>query len=400
MSPREDTRRRERRARLFIHLRALAVLLGYLLLTWIIHRVYMRRHVPDPELSLALSFTLQQVMAIFTLLGVSFSVKFARYYRTRRAARFHPLIREKLTLHLTGLDQWAILERISKRHLREAEDCLVEILAAVNGAETQRLAEVARQFGLFHKWQKQCRSRSIGRRRRAVSRLCLLGAAAHSDLLDALQDSDGLVRLEAARALARTGEPHLLAEVFRMALDQSLLARAILTEGLRPHAAELYSTAVPEALRSSNSPRIVAALDMLQAWGKSAAIAELHGLLSHPDPAVRAAVLRLVPQAGISGECEEQIWRALAEGGSEVRTAAAEVCGKLRLSSATLLLKGAMEDAAPDAVLAAAYALAQLGTTGCGLLEAEVVAGHAFRAAAALEALERVKLNRAVTVGM
>jgi HEAT repeat protein len=397
MTPHDPATSRIRR---LVYLKTLSVLLGYIALTWIIHRLYMHKHVPDPELSLALSFTLQQVIAILTLLAISFAAKFVRHYRGRQVARFHPLIREKLTLHLTGSDQWTFLRRARKRHLRELEDCLVEILVSVNGTGTERLADVGQQFGLVQRWQDQCRSRNRRRRRRAVSRLCLLGSTAQRDLLQALHDPDSQVKVEAARALARSGEPPMLAQVFNMALDQNLLVRAILTEALRPRARELYHSAVAHALVSNSPKRTVAALEMLRAWGRSAVIPELPHMLTHPTPAVRAAALRLIPQAGIAPECERQIWHALEDADPEVRATAAEVCGKLRLSSALLLLKHSMQDAVAATTLASAHALAELGPKGCTLLESEVVSGDPQRAAVALEALERVKLNRMVTVGM
>ena len=390
----------ERRARLYIYLRTLSVLLAYIALTALIHYSYMRYHVPDPELSLALSFTLQQVAAIFTLLGISFTVKFSRSYRARRSARFHPAIRETLIRHLTGADQWAILQRMRQRHMRELEDCLVEILGSINGPGSERLSEVAQAFGLVGKWQKQCRSRSAKRRRTAVGRLALASRTSQPQLLVALRDADDMVKVEAARALAQSGEHHMLTEVFHMALEQNLLVRAILTEVLRPHTRELYRHAVPRALFSADPKRVVAALEMLRAWGKSAVIPELHSLLSHADPSVRVMALRLVPQAGLTPGCEAQLWRALEDQHPEVCAAAAEVCGKLKLSSSLLLLKHALEDGVSGAVLASAYALAELGSRGCSLLEAEVVSGDSFRAAAALEALEHAKLNRLATVGM
>lgn len=400
MTVRADAHRRECRERRVIYIKVLAVLFSYIWLTWLIHYVWMRKHVPDPELSLALSFTLQQIIAIFTLLCISFVATFIRYHRARQAARFHPLIREKLTLHLTGSDQREILRRIGKRHLREIEDCLVAILGAINGSGAERLSEIAHEFGLVRKWRKQCRSRRVRRRRAAVSRLCLVGRSVHADLVEALRDPDPMVKVEAARALARSGEPPMLAEVFRMALEQNLLVRAILTEALRPHAWALCHATVPRALFSTGASRVAAALEMLRAWGCSAKLPELHAMLSHSNPKVRAAALRFVPQAGLTPESERQIWRALEDGNDEVRTAAAEVCGKLRIASTLLLLKRAMRDANPGAVLASAYALAEMGPKGSILLEAEVVSGDSFGAAAALEALEHSKLNRAVTVGM
>jgi HEAT repeat protein len=360
----------------------------------------MRKHVPDVELSLALAFTLQQILAIFTLLGISFVSKFVRYYRAQQAAVLHPHIREKLILHLNGADQWATLHQIRKKNPRELEDCLVEILGSISGAGTERLGAAAQEFGLLRKWQKQLRSSNSKRRRNAVSRLCLLGGAARQDLVEALQDPDGLVKVEAARALTRSGDQPMLAAVFQMALAENRLMRSILTEALRPHARELYRSAVPAALRLPDAKRVLAALEILRAWGKAAVIPELPAMLAHDDATVRVAALHLVPQAGLTPESEDQIWLALEDADAEVRAAAAEVCGKLKLSSSLLLLEHALKDEIPGPVLAAAYALAELGTRGCQALENAVLSGSPAPAAAALEALEHVKLNRMSTVGM
>jgi hypothetical protein len=400
MTTRQDPVHGERRARAIIYLKTLSTLVAYILLTWLIHRVYMRRHVPDPELSLALSFVLQQVTAILLLLGGSFVAKFVRYYRARQVLLFQPLITEKLTSHLMGTDQWTTLRRIRDRHVRELDECLAQILTSISGPERERLVEVAKDLGLMRRWQQLYRSRSAERRRVAVARLGLLGRIAQGDLLRALHDPDAFVKVEAARALAQSGETEMLAAVFDRALDQNVLVRAILTEALRPHAAEICRNAIPQALRLADGKRVVAALEMLRAWGRSGTVPELSHMLSHINPAVREAALRLVPQAGLTPQCEQQVLQALEEQEAGVRTAAAEVCGQLKIASALLLLKRAMRGTAAAATLASAHAMAAIGPKGCALLETEVVTGGAFPAAAALEALEHAKLNRQLTVGM
>ena len=400
MTARQDVVQGERRARAIIYLKTLSTLVAYILLTWWIHRVYMHRHVPDPELSLALSFVLQQVTAILVLLGGSFVAKFSRYYRARQVLLFQPLITEKLTSHLMGANQWTILRRICDRHIRELDECVAQILTSISTPARERLVEVARDLGLMRRWQQLYRSRNAERRRAAVARLGLLGRIAQGDLLRALQDPDALVKVEAARALAHSGETEMLAAVFNRALDQNVLVRAILTEALRPHAAEICQSAIPRALRSADGNRVVAALEMLRAWGRSGTVPELYHLLSHIHPAVREAALRLVPQAGLTPQCEQQVLQALEEQEAGVRTAAAEVCGQLKIASALLLLKRAMRGTAAAATLASAHAMAVMGPKGCALLETEVVTGGAFPAAAALEALEHAKLNRQLTAGM
>jgi HEAT repeat protein len=391
----------ERRTRRVIYAKTLSVMFAYIFLTWFIHRVFMSRHVSDTQLSLALAFTLQQVIAIFTLLGISFVVKFARYWRVRRSVQLYPQIRETLTLHLTVADEREVLHRIRKRQRWALEQCLIQMLAAVNGAGRERLAQIAEEFGLVRKWRKACRSRSAKRRREALARLGVLESPRQRELLlSALDDPDDLVKVEAARSLVRLGDSGVVEAVFDMALGQNLLVRVILTEALRPHARELCRTAVPQALTTQDSKRLVAALEMLRAWGRSAVIPGLIPMLSHSSGAVRAAALQLLPQAEITPECEQQIWRALEDGDPEVRAAAATVCGRMKLDSTLLLLKRSLHSGGTKAVVASAYALAEMGSRGHALLESEVVAGSSFPAAAALEALERVKLNRRSNVGM
>ena len=400
MTAREDHIQNDRIARAIVYLKTASVLGAYLLLTWLIHRWYMRWHVPDPELSLALSFTVQQLTAIFVLLGASFVVKLVRHYRARQMVLYQDVISSKLTSHLIGADEWITLRQLRERHVREFEACLAGVLASISGPGRERLVEVARELGLVERWRQRYRSRNPRRRRLAVARLGLVGRVAQTDLLRALEDADNLVKVEAARALVKSGESEMLAAVFDMALDQNRLVRAMLTEALRPHVAEICRSALPRALHSADARRVAAALEMLRAWGRSASILELHPMLSHSNPAVREAALHLVPQAALTPQCEQQVLRALEQEDPRVRTVAAEVCGKLRLSSALLLLKRAMRGAEPSAALASAYAMAEMGPKGCAILENEVVGGGAFAAAAALEALERVKLNRQVTAGM
>jgi hypothetical protein len=115
---------------------------------------------------------------------------------------------------------------------------------------------------------------------------------------------------------------------------------------------------------------------------------------------VRVAALNLIPQSGLAVECEQYVWRALEDDHAGVRQAAAEVCGKTRLSSATLMLKKCLRSEDRSEALASAYALAHLGSHGCRILESEVISSGSFSAAASLEALERVKLNRLVMAGI
>jgi HEAT repeat protein len=387
--------REERLARVAIYLKTLAVAIAYVLVTVLTDVLYVKPHIPDSGLAFGFAFCIAQNVFIALLLGVSFSMKFVRRRRALRWQQTQPLILDKISAHLAGMDRLAELRLLQKRRPREIERCVFEVLCAVQGEARLRLSGLAGDLGLTRLWEKQFHSRSKKKRRDAISRLGLLEAGAGAaTLLAALSDAEDVVKLEASRSLLRTGGPREIVEVFRAAVRESLLVRAILTEGLRPHAMVLCEKAVPVALASTDVKAVVATIEIVSAWGKCLPLPDLEPLIRHEDAAVRAAALALVPQVGSPKDLEPELVVSLLEENETVRAAAARAAGKLRSASTVPALAVCLAKSGAEATLAAAYALAQSGPEGCRVLEQEVLRTSAFSASAALEALEQVKAGR------
>jgi HEAT repeat protein len=385
----------ERFSRCLIYFQALGTGLAYVLAVAVVDAFYVGRHVSDPGLAFGYAFCLVQGGIIGSLLILSLAIKLARRRADQRWDRWQPVILEKASAHLGGVNSTSELLVIQKRHPREVERCLAELLLCVQGSMRGTLSALAVDLGLLATWRERCRSVSNTRRLEAVSRLGRLQTeAAVPTLIRALADSDDEIKLEASRALIRESAPKALAAVFHTATRESLLIRAVLTEALRPHAALLCASALPEALADAN-PRIVrTALEMVRAWGKSLPLVSPRPLLTDPDPGVRAAALAVLPQLAAPTEFETEIVRALDDADERVRAAAASVAGKLRLAAAIPGLQVCLEGSGSEAALAAAYALARLGPGGWRVLERQVVTSRAASASAALEALEQAKSER------
>lgn len=352
------------------------------------------------DLSLALAVAVVQCVAIVTMLGLSLCLKLASGYRTSRTAKVQPRIREVLALHSAGTDQAGQIRSLWKNHPREVEQCLVEFLSTVRGSGRDTLSELAAGLGLARKWQAQYRSRNATKRKRAVARLALVSRKlAGETLLRALLDQDESVRLHTACAIVQNCDPGETLDVFRLAVNGSLVTRMILTDALRPHALELCREAIPAILSSADPERTINVLSMLRAWDKFLPLREVYPLLRHSDGRVRAATLRILPNVERMGRFEAEIADALNDPEDEVRSAAAETAAAMGVESALPALVRCLRGDHPKPAAAAAWALAQLGPQGSRLLEQEILAGSAVSASVALEALEssRIPSFEAVT---
>jgi HEAT repeat protein len=387
--------RSESFGRNIICLQACAVALGYALAVYLMYAFYVHRWVADSGLAFGYAFCLVEGCVISILLLLSLAIKFVRRRRDASWTRLQPVIVGKASAHLSGADSVEELRALRRRHPREVEQCMLELLMRVRGTASVRLTALIVDLGLAEFWKRQYRSRIAVKRRDAINHLGRLGAEAGLDtLVLALSDSNDEVKLEASRALISTGGVAELAAVFRTSLRESLLVRAILTEALRPYAPLLCEAAVPDALSSGNAKTVRIALDIVRAWRKSLPLARVQPLLRHPDSAVRAAALAIVPQLVSPTEFEPELLECLSDEAEAVRSAAADAAGTLRLLSALPGLKACLEQGGAEATIAAAYALARIGGQGWHILEQQVLNSRSRAASAALEALEQARSER------
>jgi HEAT repeat protein len=386
---------KERIARSLIFLQALGVALAFLFTIAMVDVLYVNKHIADGGLAFGYAFVLVEVCAIGSLMLLSLVIKHVRHRRQQRWERLRPVLAAAISHHLTGANSLAELRALRRRHPHETQESIAEMILRVQGIARLRLSELAETLGVVDAWKRQYGSRVVSRRRDAISRLGGLdGDAAIDTLMLALSDLDDEVKLEASRALIRRSGPDELTAVFRTALRESLLVRAVLTESLRPHVMELCRHAVPEALHSKNTRTVRTALEVVRAWGKALPLSQVAPLLEHEDKFVRAAALVVVPQLVTPLVCEPQVLRCLADPEEQVRAAAAEVAGSLRLASAIPALQRCLEEASAEATVAAAYALARTGDEGMRILERRVISARDSSACAALEALEQARSQR------
>jgi HEAT repeat protein len=343
----------------------------------------------------AVAFTAVQFSLTAAIVTVLFLSRRFTEIRSRRAAGLMPRIREELARQATGEDAQAPLARLFRRYPKEMETALAEFLHVIRGTEHQRLGDLAVEIGMVSRWEKRYRDRSIAKRKSAVELLAQVRHPVSLRILAlALSDEDQSIRIQAARAQVRTGGGPEVEKVFAFALTQPLVVRALLAEELRPHLGLLSARAIPDSFSCGRRDEILAALDMIGAWRRGLAVPSVSILLRHPDPEIRAKAWQVLPFVGIAVDPGEEVLEAILEENDSVSSAAAATAGRMKLSSAVPALTHRLRGQNESVVLAAARSLSQLGNTGLGILEREVVAGTDLSAAASLEALEKTRIGR------
>jgi HEAT repeat protein len=176
--------------------------------------------------------------------------------------------------------------------LRRLDALACSLVVNLRGEDRAVLAHVLETRGVVALAQRRTHSWRARRRARAAE---LLGAAtstpAFPDLVRLLGDRSARVRVAAAGALGRTGDPYAAALLLaamegRRALPLDVVAAAILETGEPP--ANLLS----QGLRSSSAPARTLTAELLGAYQVMPATAELAHALAHdecPDVRLRAA---------------------------------------------------------------------------------------------------------------
>ena len=374
--------------------------MAYVLAVVVCHRWYLAPRFRSPQLSLAVAITIVQCGFIATILGFSFSLKLARQIRAARAAQVAPRISEILVMQAGGTDCRDELHRLCVTNSREVEQGLVEFLHMVRGGCLEQLSQLAAELQFVEKWRGEYQSRSAGRRKNAVAKLALVSRSLTREILNnALFDRDEMVRLHTARAMISNLDPAELGQLFGLALTGPVLTRMVLAEDLRPYALDMAETAIPAVLTSGvSAPLLLAALEILRAWGKFLPLPEVYPLLHHSDPAVRAAALDILPLVPRTSQVNEEIEEALNDPAEEVRASAAKIAGMMGISQAVPLLARCLREGYSQLAEAAAAALAVLGPEGTRALESETISGPPLAASVALQALERGRVRAAELV--
>jgi len=313
------------------------------------------------------------------------------------ADRARPEIASAVVDFAAGNNDTTPLRRYAKTNRAVLEECLLQHHAAMRGESRDRLSELALDLALVHSWCMEARSEDVLRRRKALSRLTVVGAHEPSRrlsgeiLLKALHDSDRECFLEAARALVHTEDVRAILEVFQTAVSQPRIVRAILAQELRAWALPLCEAAVPKMLLSGDPLLLLGTLELLAAWECAIPFTGLAPLAEHPDPAIRVLALRVLPLAPDAGEGSAILLRALDGDREDVSIAAASAAGRMKLESAVVHLDRCVRTGKVAISRAAAAALAEMPPLGWEKLEDASRFASPVAASAALEALERAR---------
>jgi HEAT repeat protein len=348
-----------------------------------------------PALSVVLSFTIVQTMAIILILAGLMTRKAVATARERFIQRWTPMARERMIAHLMGEDALRELRDIAGRSPAAVERCAEDLLASISGTELETLSELAQDLGLVDRWRRRIDRGDVDSRRRAIAILGRLsGQRVNGALHAALEDPQEAVRLEAARALLRSDGMDDLERIFEFATLETPFLRAILVEDLRPHALTLSEQAIPRVLASGRPEQVRVALEMIEAWQKTLPVPGVAALLRHPRAELRAQALRVLPYVSADVDVGRETRLALDDESPAVRIAATRVAGRLGMADAVLELRRQLRHPDRNVAVAGAYALAEVGPEGWNVLEATVRTEDSTAAMAALEALERVRTNR------
>jgi HEAT repeat protein len=327
-------------------------------------------------------------------------VAFRAHFRQEElAASLHirPILHSALADYLAGGCDDSVFRRHLARHRADVAESILLFQGTVSGSPRDRLARLAIDLGFLKQWCDEARARDVVRRRGAVSRLAFACVyepsreAAARVLHAALHDPDAEVRLSACRGLIQTGEPAEIEQAFAFALREALLARIVLAEDLRPHAAALAAGPARDAIHAAGPRPVRAALEILVAWERAVRLDELRQLLDHRDPEIRKLAFRLAAFVTVNFESRLALIRALEDRDPAIRELAIIAIGRQKMTEALAELTLCLRREEIDLARRAAAALAGMPPHGWHALEEFVSGSNPVAAIAAREALARAR---------
>jgi hypothetical protein len=286
--------------------------------------------------------------------------------RSSESAAVRPVIREALLDFMAGNPDTGRLSEFARSHRADLVECVLEFRDTVGGSARERFWEWALEVSLVHDWCQDVRSRDQRVRAKAFERLacaCVFEPCrrvAGELQLSGIEDPYPDVRLAAASGLALSDDLMDAERVFGFATDENLMARILLAEPLRKHAIKLCERAVPEALCSRNEGRVLAALEMVIAWGRAVPLRGLDHLIEEGNRRVCILALRALPLVTGPQSTRNAVVRALSHEDQEIARAAIMAVGQMRIEEARAALQRCVQWGVPDVARAASEALAIL----------------------------------------
>jgi hypothetical protein len=325
-------------------------------------------------------FVLVIVLAIFSIIAKSL-----RYVARMRSARISPHIRETLASVVVGDGDRERLRWLAQHYRRPFEVIFSEFLSSFGGHINSELGVLADELGLMERWRNATWSRNFLIQKTALANLGRIGRAIDCRLL---QHPLEQTRIEAACAYLASGSTDACSQVFKMLPDQSLLGRILLADNLRPFATVICERYLVDGILSTDIRRARASVDLLRAWERWIPIGNFSSLLAGRDLDLRLAALSALRYASATEEeATQEIFNLLHFPDERVHAPAAKAAADLGLSVLMPVLLNQLRTGGPPSALAAAQALAAMGSEGKDMLESEVLSSA--RPQYALQALEQ-----------
>jgi hypothetical protein len=336
-------------------------------------------------LPLATSLAVVPLVLVIILAIFSMIAKSLRYAAWVRADRISPEIRETLASVVAGDGDRERLKWLAQQHPRPFELIFTEFLSSFGGQINSELRILAVELGLAERWHHAIRSRNFLVRKTALANLGRIGQVIDSRLLRHAVEQ---TRIEAACALLASGSADAPAQVFKMLPDQSLLGRIRLADSLRPFAAEICERYLADGIRSADVRRARASVDLLCAWERWIPVEGFSRLVAETDIELRRAALPALRYAcATEQEAAPEIVKLLEFPDERVHAPAARAASDMRILTSIPLLLSQLRREGPVSALAAAQALASMGSEGRDLLESEIISSA--RPQYAMQALEQ-----------
>jgi HEAT repeat protein len=334
---------------------------------------------------LATGLAVVPLVLVMMLAILSMLAKSIRYIARVHAAGISPEIRATLAGVVAGGGDRERLRWLAQHHRRPFEIIFTEFLSSFGGQINSELRILAVELGLAERWRHAIRSRNFLVQKTALANLGRIGDAIDSRLLRHPVEQ---IRIEAACALLASGSADAPAQVFKMLPDQSLLGRIRLADGLRPFATEICGSYLADGIGSSDARGAKASLDLLCAWERWIPVEGFSHLVAKRDIELRLAALPALRYACAWDQKAVSVIVELLEFPDErVHAPAAKAASDMGISTLIPLLVNQLREGGPVSALAAARALADMGSEGRDLLENEIYSSA--RPQYALQALEQ-----------
>lgn len=376
--------------RIFALVESVGVIVLFFLGVMKLDRDYFARILIQRPLALAVAF----LTMLFALIGCQFVlcvvVCFIKRARKRRSEAARSQIVPLLLAWLDGdAGMMEKLARFAAARPGDFQTVLVGALGMVTGSRRERLAELAVKLDFVRRWKLACASLRWHQRKDSLARLALVAEAGFRVFLrGALWDTSPRVRTEAVRALLRLGDRDDLGLAFGAALRLPPLSRVFLAEELRPFAATLAATHLPEILRGGSPEEVLAALSVLECWGLALEVPGFEQCLASDSVAVRVAATRISPLVTPADRALRALQGALASQEPALLRAGVLAAGRLHDSSLLPAVARCASSGDEGIARQACTVLAAMGARGSAALESRAMTAAWHEAACAVEALE------------